>query len=86
MNTKTEILTAAAQITVINDGQVCYPVDTEEMQSWVSENGPITSANYDQFCDDVEYIGCKIATPGNAAMIELCDELLEAGASLENLG
>lgn len=80
MNTQT-IIANAANITVINDGQVKYPVLTAEMKNWIAENGEITSANYDAFCGAVDCIGEKEAgTPGNAAMIQLCDELVNAGA------
>lgn len=76
MNTQT-IIANAANITVINDGQLKYPVLTAELKNWIAENGEITSANYDAFCGAVDCIG---GTPGNAAMIHLCDELVDAGA------
>ncbi len=80
MKTQT-IIENAANITVINDGQVQYPVLTAEMKNWIAVNGEITSANYDAFCRSVDCIGEKEAgTPGNAAMIRLCDELVNAGA------
>jgi hypothetical protein len=72
---------SASRITVINDGQVKYPVLTAEMKSWIAANGEITSANYDAFCSAVDCIGEKEAgTPGSAAMIQLCDKLVDAGA------
>lgn len=86
MTTKTEILAIATNITVINDGQVQYPVLTSELESWVAANGEITAANYEQFCDEVDYLGAQISTPGNAGMVELCAELIELGASTKRPG
>lgn len=86
MKTKTEILDESANITVINDGQVQYPVLTAELDSWIATNGEITVANYEQFCDQVDYLGAQISTPGNAEMIELCADLIEMGASTKRPG
>jgi len=77
----------AANITVINDGQVKYPVLTTEMKNWISANGEITTPNYEKFCSDVACIGEKEAgTPGSEDMIQLCDELVKAGAESVTLG
>lgn len=78
---KNEILSAAATITVVSDGDVRYPVLTDAMVAWVEKHGEITASNYDQFCFDVECIGEKIAgTPGTKQMTDLCEALVEAGA------
>jgi hypothetical protein len=77
----------SSEITIINDGQVKYPVSTKAMTAWVAANGPITSANYDQFCHEVECLGEKDhGTPGNRRMIEYCDKLREEGADYITLG
>lgn len=80
-NITEEQITDAANITVINDGQVKYPVLTDDLKNWIDANGEITIANYDAFCDAVDCIGEKEAgTPGSSAMIQLCDALMDAGA------
>ena len=84
--TAKEIITNAKDVTVINDGQFRYPVLTTEMRAWVAANGPITAANYDAFCGAVDCLGEReIGTPGNAAMIDFCATLIEAGADTEAL-
>ena len=86
VGTKNEIIKNAAAITVINDGQFRYPVMTESLKSWVDSHGAITSANYDQFCSDVECVGeIEAGTPGNTGMIELCRELIDAGSEGKTL-
>lgn len=87
MKTIQEIIAAAETITVVNDGQLRYPVTTENLMNWTRENGHINSKNYDQFCSDVECIGEReVGTPGNRGMIDLCEQLINAGASTESLG
>jgi hypothetical protein len=82
MKNNTEIVNNAQQITVINDGQVRYPVITGQMSAWVASHGPITSANYEDFCADVECIGEQVAgTVGSAGMIDLCADLVASGAA-----
>lgn len=76
-----EAFAKAGQITVINDGQVKYPVETEEMNDWEKENGEITSANYQEFCDAVEIVA-QPGLVGSSEMIEFCDCLVEAGAEI----
>ena len=76
----------ATEITVINDGQVQYPVETVDMRQWIEKNGPITNENYDQFCSEVDYVGAEVGTPGNGPMIDLCEALITAGADYEYLG
>jgi hypothetical protein len=80
-----KIVRRADQITVINDGQVRFPIETSNLNNWIAANGPITTANYERFCHEVEYIGAEIGTPGNASMVNLCDALIEAGADCERL-
>jgi len=80
---KNEIIATASMITVINDGQVRYPVLTSELTDWLAANGPITTANYEKFCGAVDYIGSKLGTPGNSEIIDLCEALVEAGADCE---
>jgi len=84
--TRKSVITNATAVTVINDGQMRYPVLTAQMRDWLAKHGPITPANYDRFCDDVECL-CEatVGTPGSAKMIEFCAELIEAGASVEGL-
>lgn len=87
MKTESDSLLAnAANITVVNDGQVRYPVLTADLTNWVTKNGAITDENYEQFCAEVDYLGAEVGTPGNAGMIDLCRSLVEAGADLEQLG
>ena len=76
---KQDILDHADSITVINDGQTRYPVETVELDEWVATHGDI-STDYQSFCDSVEYLGAEIGTPGSEAMNDLCDELIAAGA------
>jgi hypothetical protein len=82
---KEELLSQAANVTVVNDGQVQYPVLTESMNDWVSRNGKITAANYEKFCDEVENLGEPTSLTGSAEMIALCDALVEAGSDTERL-
>lgn len=81
-----EIIANASNITVINDGQFRYPVLTSDLKAWTGVNGEITTANYETFCDAVECIGEKIGTPGSSKMVELCEQLVEAGADFVTLG
>ena len=81
-----ELIAKANDITIINDGQVQYPVLTSDLAEWTEKNGAITSANYEKFCDEVENLGEPTALTGDAKMIELCDSLVEAGAATERLG
>lgn len=77
-------LQSAAEVTVIDDGQVRYPVRASDLNAWLAEHGPVTATNYEQFCDEVEAIGQKdVGTVGSAEMIALCAELIEAGAEFE---
>ena len=77
--TKQDFIDYADSITVINDGQTRYPVETVELKEWIAANGNIYQ-NYQSFCDEVEHLGAEIGTPGSAAMNDLCDELIAAGA------
>lgn len=81
-----EITAQATALTVINDGQVQYPVRTADLAAWVAAKGPITAANYEQFCSEVDCIGEKLGTPGSVAIVSLCESLIEAGADSERLG
>lgn len=72
-------------ITIINDGQVKYPVYTQEMMNWEKENGEITASNYQDFCDSVEIAGIADgAMVGTREMIDLCNALVGAGAATRN--
>lgn len=78
---KTSILENAKNLTVINDGAVQYPVITAEMTAWVAANGEITADNYEAFCAAVECVGERESgTVGSGAMIDLCNDLVAAGA------
>ena len=80
-----KIMSHACELTVLDDGEVRYPVVTLELVAWRDANGPITASNYERFCSDVDYMGRELGTPGNAAIIELCSDLIESGAALERL-
>ena len=83
MKTANEILENSDIVTVVDDGQVRYPVLTSTLEDWVRRNGPITAENYDQFCSDVECLGeQKVGTPGSDAMCELCAALIDGGADV----
>ena len=83
MKTATEILENSDIITVVNDGQVRYPVLTSSLEDWTRKHGPITIENYEQFCSDVECLGeKKVGTPGSEAMTELCSSLMDDGADV----
>ena len=84
MNSNQNIIANASKITVINDGQVSYPVMTEWLNQWIEKNGGIENHNYEAFCSQVDYIGQDAGSPGNAGMIALCAELIENGADTMN--
>lgn len=73
-----------ASVTVLNDGQFRYPVDTDRLFAWETENGPITAQNYEQFCDDVP---CNLpgVIPGSQEMIDVCEALRETGSPFRYL-
>lgn len=74
-------------VTIIDDGQVRYPVSNGDLAAWQNEHGKIAAAIYEKFCADVDCIGEEVAgTPGSAGMIELCDALVDAGATTLRLG
>jgi hypothetical protein len=76
---KQDILAIASSLTIVDDGQCRVPVETAELNEWVAANGDI-STDYCGFCAAVEYLGANLADPGTAAMNDLCDELIAAGA------
>jgi hypothetical protein len=80
------LLKMAGAVTVINDGQVQYPVLTAYMDAWVAANGEITDDNYGRFCGDVKNIGEVHALAGGGEMIGLCNALTESGAATVRLG
>ena len=83
MTTKNQILENSDIVTVVNDGQMRYPVLTSTMEEWTRRNGPITTANYEKFCAEVECLGeNKVGTPGSEAMTELCASLMEDGCDV----
>jgi uncharacterized protein YbcC (UPF0753/DUF2309 family) len=83
MKTKDQILENSDIVTVVNDGQVRYPVLTSSLEEWTRKNGPITTANYEQFCAEVECLGERqVGTPGSDAMTDLCAELIADGADV----
>ena len=83
MKTATEILENSDIVTVVNDGQMRYPVLTSTLGDWTRRNGPITASNYEKFCSEVECLGeKKVGTPGSEAMTELCDALMEDGCDV----
>ena len=83
MKTATEILENSDIVTVVNDGQMRYPVLTSTLEDWTRRNGPITTANYEKFCAEVECLGeKKVGTPGSEAMTELCAALMEDGCDV----
>lgn len=83
MKTKVEIENNSDIITVINDGQVMYPVLSSELDGWTRKHGSITSENYDEFCAAVDCIGEKcVGTPGNESMVDLCASLIADGCDV----
>ncbi len=83
MNKIEQIIAQAPQLTVMDDGEVRYPVVTSKLDAWETANGPISHRNYDQFCANVECLGeAIVGTPGGHDMIVLCGELLVNGALL----
>lgn len=78
-----KLIANAANLTVIDDGQFRYPVWTVRLRDWITANSTITETNYEAFCADVPCLGeHSIGTPSSAAMIDLCQSLLDAGATL----
>jgi len=83
MKAATEIMDNSDIVTVVNDGQVRYPVLSAALEDWTRRNGPITASNYEQFCSDVECLGEReVGTPGSDAMTELCAALIEDGSDV----
>lgn len=80
MNSIETIISNATNITVIDDGQVSYPVLTSELRAFIDSNGEIDNGNYEAFCQTVDYLGQQAGSPGNSGMIELCSTLVAAGA------
>lgn len=68
-----------SETTIIDDGQMMYPVDTGDLKNWEEEHGKINASNYQEFCEDVE---CSIndVRPGSSEMIEICQALAENGS------
>ena len=78
-----EILNNSDIVTVVNDGQVRYPVLSSTLEEWTRENGAITTANYEQFCADVPCLGEReVGTPGSERMTALCAALIEDGSDV----
>lgn len=67
--------------TIIDDGQMRYPVLTSELEAWETENGKITTENYEQFCDEVDHT-MPGTLPGSGEMVRECAKLVEAGAEI----
>ena len=83
MKTYEEILNNSDIVTVINDGQVRYPVLSSSLEEWVRKHGAITAENYEQFCLDVECLGeRKVGTPGGERMTALCADLVADGSDV----
>ena len=81
MNNTNSIISNATNITVIDDGQVSYPVLTADLRAFIASNGEIDNGNYEAFCNGVPYLGEKEAgSPGNKGMIDLCAALVDAGS------
>ena len=74
--------TAEWNITVIDDGQFMFPVRSSELRDWKAINGPITAANYEQFCAEVDYLGAELGAPGSPQLLKLC---LALGAPIEEV-
>lgn len=88
MNTKTEqaeaLIARADKITIIDDMQFRYPVDTADLNDWTAENGAIdTPEKYQKFCDDVQNVGDFAGLVGSREMIDLCQSLQDAGADIK---
>ena len=86
LETRDQIIASAKSITVCDDGGFRYPVRSREFESWVAHNGKVTTTNYDKFCCEVDCIGEKaVGTVGEIGMINLCNDLIAAGAEVANL-
>jgi len=78
MKTYAEILENSDIVTVVNDGQMRYPVLTSSLEDWVRKNGAITAENYEKFCAEVECLGeNQVGTPGSDRMTQLCAALMD---------
>lgn len=83
MKTANQILENSDIVTVVNDGQMRYPVLTSSLEEWTRKNGAITADNYEQFCADVECLGEKlVGAPGSESMTELCAALMGDGCDV----
>lgn len=79
---RAEVISNAENYTVINDGYAIYPVETAALDKWEDIHGDISGDKYDDFCSAVPYVLPGLGTPGNAGIIDFCEELIENGADL----
>lgn len=78
----TQIDTAA--VIIIDDGQFRFPVHMGRFEAFEEANGKLTHRNYEAFCDSVPVLtdGNPAPLVGSQEMIDNCEQLIEAGASL----
>lgn len=85
MKTYDSILANSDLVTVVNDGQVRFPVLTSLLEEWQRKHGRITVDNYEAFCADVPPLGERVGIPGSPEMVHLCAALMGDGADMADI-
>ena len=87
----------ATDYVVINDGAYRWVGERAEIYGWLTDHGKsrclnsstnlsnsveLTSDEYDQLCRDTTCESDRIATVGNGQCVQLCSDLMDAGAPM----